>query len=77
MRESVAAEPTSLFTSVKGLPLPTSQPPLPITLWSLHLQEDMRQAWALFSISELPFSLYLTEPFMEGGGGRAAKALFW
>ena len=77
MRESVAAEPTSLFTSVKGLPLPTSQPPLPITLWSLHFQEDMRQAWALFSISELPFSLYLTEPFMEGGVGRAAKALFW
>lgn len=73
----MATETTSLFTSVKGLPLPTSQPPLPITLWFLHLQEDMRQAWAPFSISELPFSLYLTEPFREGEWGRAAKAFFW
>lgn len=71
---SVATEATSLFTSVKGLPLPAFTAPSPPPFRYRHLWDDLRLELPTFSLSAA-FDSYITQS--PHGGDHWAVKTFW
>lgn len=70
--DSAATETTSLFTSVKGLPLPAFIAPTPPLLSSLYFQEDLR-GMGPHDLSQSSLCLFIT----QNPPVRATKDFFW